>query len=136
MVTQTTAMQHIQIESEPTHNVEHQTEVEIAHCNDLILLVSTLAVQLHQAQEELEESHELLNLMRREKFMVLEPVQALLNQTLTELERSRSASEQLRAEKEWLELKYKALRETAQQLQRELKLAQNQPHQAQNAIVK
>jgi hypothetical protein len=135
MVTQTTAMQHIQIGSEPTHNVEPQTEVEIAHSNDLILLVSTLAVQLHQTQQELEESHELLNLMR-EKFMVLEPVQALLNQTLTELERSRSASEQFRAEKEWLELKYKALRETAQQLQRDLKLAQNQPHQAQNASMK
>lgn len=135
MVTQTTAMQHIQIGSEPTHNVEHQTEVEIAHSNDLILLVSTLAVQLHQTQEELEESHELLNLMR-EKFMVLEPVQALLNQTLTELELSRSASEQFRAEKEWLELKYKALRETAQQLQRDLKLAQNQPHQDQNGRMK
>jgi chromosome segregation ATPase len=135
MVTQITTMQKIPIGSETTHNVEHQTEVQVAHSNDLILLVSTLAVQLHQTQEELEESHELLNLMR-EKLMLLEPIEALLNQTVTELERSRSTSEQLRAEKEWVELKYKALRETAQQLQKELKLAQNQPNQAQNVSMK
>jgi hypothetical protein len=127
MVTQTKAMQQIQIGSESTHNVEHQAQAEVVYSNDLILLVSTLAVQLHQTQEELEESHELLDLMR-EKLMLLEPLQALLSQTQTELERSRSAAEQFRAEKEWLELKYQALRETAQQLQRDLKRTQNQLH--------
>lgn len=134
MVIQMNAMQQTQLESELLHNVQQQTDVAVRSSSDLILLVSTLAVQLHQTQEELEESHQLLDLMR-EKLTRLEPLESQLIQTQAELERSRSVAEQFRAEKEWLALKYQALRETAQQLQKELKLAQNQ-QQPQNPIAK
>jgi hypothetical protein len=81
-----------------------QTSVQ---SGDLILTISTLATQLHQTQEELEESQAL---------------SALLQRTL---DRTHAQLTQLQTEKEWFEAKYNALKQTAQLLQKDLQLAQS-----------
>ncbi len=84
-------MQQIQTQPTQTEDILHQTQGQPRQSSDLILLVSTLAAQLHQTREELDEAHELLHLMR-EKLKQLEPVNVLLYETQIELERFASCS--------------------------------------------
>lgn len=103
----------------------HQAKENPGESHDFILLISTLAAELYASQEELEESHALLHIMR-EKLEQLENEQAQLYQTQTELKQSQALTQQVQAEKDWLQSKYQALRQTAQQLQKELGQVQAQ----------
>lgn len=123
-------MQQLQTTSDQIESAAHQTQGEARQSNDLILLVSTLAAQLHQTREELDEAHELLHLMR-EKLKQLESLEGILHETQKTLERSQAVAQQCQAEKTWLESKYQALKQTAQQLQNELKQVTTQQHQTQ-----
>jgi chromosome segregation ATPase len=124
-------VQQIPATSEPTAPATQQAQREARQSNDLILLVSTLAAQLHQTREELDEAHELLHLMR-EKLKQLESLEGILHETQQKLEHSQAAAQQFQAEKQWLESKHQALRQTAQQLQNELKRVTTQQHQTQD----
>ncbi len=100
------------------------------HSGDFILLVSSLTVQLEQNKEELEESQSLLHLIMEKMDELqsvfsqtkkeLDRVQTQLHQTQAELDKSQVHAHQIIAEKEWLQSKYEALKQTAQQLQKEL----------------
>ncbi|WP_449419482.1 hypothetical protein [Phormidium nigroviride] len=92
---------------------------------DFIFLVSTLAAQLHTSEEELEESHAFVQLMQ-EKIEQLQGVQEQLSKTQEELKRTQTLMQEVQAEKDWLQSKYLAVRQTAQQLQKELGQVQAQ----------
>jgi FkbM family methyltransferase len=95
---------------------------------DLIWLVSTLASQLTQAQDELDESRSLFRM-----------IYSKWEQAMSDLSQLQKAQivhqiQQDREEKEWLQSKYNALKQTAQLLQTELKRSQLQLQQTQTEI--
>jgi FkbM family methyltransferase len=95
---------------------------------DLIWLVSSLTAQLTQAQDELDESRSLFRM-----------IYSKWEEAMSELSQLQKAQivhqiQQDQEEKEWLQSKYNALKQTAQLLQTELKQSQLQLHQAQTEI--
>lgn len=95
---------------------------------DLIWLVSSLTAQLTQAQDELDESRSLFRM-----------IYSKWEQAMSELSQLQKAQivhqiQQDQEEKEWLQSKYNALKQTAQLLQTELKQSQLQLDQAQTEI--
>ncbi|MCC3584917.1 FkbM family methyltransferase [Microcoleus sp. PH2017_30_WIL_O_A] len=95
---------------------------------DLIWLVSSLATQLAQAQNELDESRSLFRL-----------IYSKWEQAMSDLSQLQKAQivyqiQQNQEEKEWLQSKYNAFKQTAQLLQIELKQSQLQLKETQAEI--
>ena len=95
---------------------------------DIICIVSSLAAQLAQAQEELEESRSLFR-------MIYGKWEQAMGE-LSEVQKSKIVQQiqEDQEEKEWLQSKYNVLKQTAQLLQTELKRSQLQLQQAQTEI--
>jgi len=111
-----------QRELEQSQTQLHQTQGELEQSPDFIFLVSTLAAQLHTSEEELEESHAFVQLMQG-KIEQLQRVKEQLSQTQEELKRTQTLMQEVEAEKDWLQSKYLAVRQMAQELQKELEQA-------------
>lgn len=108
-------------QSEP----ETQTAGEPEQSPDFIFLISTLAAQLHDSEEELEESHAFVQLMQG-KIEQLQGVQEQLSKTQEELKRTQTLMQEVQAEKDWLQSKYQAVKQMAQQLQKDLQAQDRQ----------
>ena len=115
-------------ESQRMFNSQSANTEELEESTDLIWLVSTLASQLTQAQDELDESRTLFRM-----------IYSKWEQAMSDLSQLQKAEivhqiQQDREEKEWLQSKYNALKQTAQLLQTELKNSQLQLQQTQTEI--
>lgn len=119
-----------EVRQELSQSQQHSNNEVFGYSDDFILLVSSLTVQLEQNKEDLEESQTLLHLIMEKMDDLqsgfdqtkkeLERVQTKLYQTQSELDISQVHAHHILAEKEWLQSKYNALKQTAQQLQKEL----------------